>query len=339
MPFPVPAGIIISISILLAAGVAVYENPQVQQWVENSRRKLAMALHSLGDELHPNNARKSSRSDPSMNEDDSLEAEERRRRARQEILEKGRILEEKRNGKAKERSASSSFDSIVDKDGKLRTDLEKREAEATTSALEIPSNTEGLTRRHETQSAQGQAQPPPYEGIREATTNSENSPAPLPQPLDLESAMQSLIDVSDTASSHPSESILDLTPTSEFPDPDFSSPGSQGSQHVGDEAYPHQSEYFSFHTSPLSEQSEFYYMHPDHQGSAPPSSQEPQSRLSQQENASSTPSIAGSMDHINHVDADPDVASIDSLSEAGDGVATPSSWTDMGSQVSSDGHD
>ena len=37
-----------------AAAIAVYESPQARQFAEDLRRKIAIALHSLGDEINPN---------------------------------------------------------------------------------------------------------------------------------------------------------------------------------------------------------------------------------------------------------------------------------------------
>ena len=45
-------GIIIAASVLVAAGVAIYNDPQVQEWLETSRRKIATALSSLSEELN-----------------------------------------------------------------------------------------------------------------------------------------------------------------------------------------------------------------------------------------------------------------------------------------------
>ncbi|KAI9731171.1 MAG: hypothetical protein M1834_005364 [Cirrosporium novae-zelandiae] len=115
MPAPIAKGIIITAGIIIAAGIAVYESPEVQAWIVQQRRKLAAALRSLGDNVDPqnrnrqgafvqgqfnNNAARSS-PDASMNADDSPEAAERRRIKRLEILERGRILEEKRRERRK----------------------------------------------------------------------------------------------------------------------------------------------------------------------------------------------------------------------------------------------
>lgn len=118
-------------SVLIAAGIAVYENPQVRQWVDSSRRKIAVALHSLGDEISPRPPSRRSSADPSTRPDDSPEAEERRRRARHEILEKGRLLQEKRKLQKKaSNERSQSFDDLVDKDGSL---INEKEGASTTA--------------------------------------------------------------------------------------------------------------------------------------------------------------------------------------------------------------
>ncbi|KAH0417028.1 hypothetical protein KCU90_g13029, partial [Aureobasidium melanogenum] len=49
--------ILISLSILAAVGIAVYENPQVKEWVEEQRRKITEFLRTFGDELDPQSRR------------------------------------------------------------------------------------------------------------------------------------------------------------------------------------------------------------------------------------------------------------------------------------------
>lgn len=86
MAFNLPrTGIIITASVLVAAGIAFYENEHIREWILNYRRKLAIALHSLGDEIHPS-ARPRSNS-----QDDDEEAAESRRRRREEIVRLNRL--------------------------------------------------------------------------------------------------------------------------------------------------------------------------------------------------------------------------------------------------------
>jgi len=57
MPAAAVKGIIISISIITALGIAVLENPQVQQWLDQQRRHLAELLRTLGPDLDPQSRR------------------------------------------------------------------------------------------------------------------------------------------------------------------------------------------------------------------------------------------------------------------------------------------
>jgi len=49
----VVSGAIVVISVAVAAAIAVYESPQARQFAEDVRRRIAIALHSLGDEINP----------------------------------------------------------------------------------------------------------------------------------------------------------------------------------------------------------------------------------------------------------------------------------------------
>ncbi|KAI9374986.1 hypothetical protein BJX61DRAFT_540260 [Aspergillus egyptiacus] len=114
MPTPVAKGIVIGVAALVAAGIAVYESPQFRRWVNNSRRKVAIALHNLGDGVHPN---ETYQSDISMMEETGPAAEERRRIAREEIQRRRSVLEERQ--KKRSNSSLTTFDSLVDDNGHL----------------------------------------------------------------------------------------------------------------------------------------------------------------------------------------------------------------------------
>lgn len=125
------SGIIIAASIVVAAGIAIYESPQVRAWVDQSRRKIAVALHNLGDDIQPRRPSESS---------DDFECRKRRReelirRNRNELIRRAReegvavdLDELARIGgenveSAERRSRSDrtkSFDTIVGDDGMLR---------------------------------------------------------------------------------------------------------------------------------------------------------------------------------------------------------------------------
>ncbi|KAJ4289099.1 hypothetical protein N0V90_011441 [Kalmusia sp. IMI 367209] len=138
MPAPLAKGLIIAASVIVAAGIAIYESPQVRQWVDQSRRKIAVALHSLGDEIQPRR--------PSESSDDF---EERKRQKREEIVRKNRNdlikrareegiavdLDElarigqedfelaERRQRRKTNASQRSFDELVGSDGMLRKDI------------------------------------------------------------------------------------------------------------------------------------------------------------------------------------------------------------------------
>ncbi|RMZ74775.1 hypothetical protein DV737_g5742, partial [Chaetothyriales sp. CBS 132003] len=123
MPAPFAArGIIITVSVLAAAALAAYENELIRAWIDGARQRIAMGLHTLGDEIQPRTAASSSsRKDASMSEEKSDAADERRRQARADILERGRILEERRRKRrtlsgTAPASSSPSFDSLVGAD-------------------------------------------------------------------------------------------------------------------------------------------------------------------------------------------------------------------------------
>lgn len=129
-------GLIIAASVLVAAGIAFYENPQVRQWVDQSRRKIAIALYSLGDEIQPERS----------NSQSQRQSEEQRRRRREEIARRNRrelIRRAQEEGvavdldelarigseagdselgstNAQRSNASRSFDELVGSDGRLR---------------------------------------------------------------------------------------------------------------------------------------------------------------------------------------------------------------------------
>ncbi|KAF1912901.1 hypothetical protein BDU57DRAFT_521502 [Ampelomyces quisqualis] len=131
MPAPLAKGIIIAASIVVAAGIAIYESPQVRAWVDQSRRKIAVALHNLGDDVQPRRPSESS---------DDLELRKRKRdelvrRNRNELIRRAREegvavdldelarIGDESTEKAAQRSRADrtkSFDALVGGDGLLR---------------------------------------------------------------------------------------------------------------------------------------------------------------------------------------------------------------------------
>lgn len=333
-----PLGIIIAVSVIAAAGVAAYESPQVQEWIRQSRQKIAMALHSLGDDIHPR-SRSPRSSDSSMHEDPSDEAEARRRTARQEILERGRLmLERKRPRKSNGKQAKrDSFDNLVDEDGILKKDSEGAMAQSTAietrdqklidthhgsvgAPLQESADTPIALRHLGSKPETPQAQTDPFE-----TTYEEEMRQTWNMPLPLHAAL----------STHASKNLIDYTPTSEaVPYPDVSAPDSTHLTHPLD-----RSEYFasaSSHTLSRDEH-DYYYAHPENPFQPLPSQNTRPTQL-EVPSVSSAPSVAGSTEHIGASDADE--SSDDVLSEFGDGIRTPASaWTEVDSVIGSDaGH-
>lgn len=139
-------GIIVAASILVAAGIAFYENEAIRQWIDTYRQKIAMALHSLGDEINP----------PSRSTEEDEEAQRRRRQSiiRRNQLELVRRAREEgvavdldelaaiaRNYDAQHpelrRNPTRTFDDLVGSDGMLRDrDITAASTTATAAAEE-----------------------------------------------------------------------------------------------------------------------------------------------------------------------------------------------------------
>jgi hypothetical protein len=155
-------------SVLVAASIALYENEQVRIWVDNSRRKIAIALHSIGEEISPDSSSRS-RQHQNPADDDDPAAEELRRRRRSEIIRQNRAelfrkaseegvsvdldelaaagqdqYSEKYSEKERPGSVKSpSFDGLVGSDGRLRRERNSSD-QGVASAVEKP---EGLRQR------------------------------------------------------------------------------------------------------------------------------------------------------------------------------------------------
>ncbi|KAL8762110.1 MAG: hypothetical protein Q9184_001826 [Pyrenodesmia sp. 2 TL-2023] len=382
MPAPLAKGIIVSISLLLAAGLAVYEhNPQIKQWVDESRRKIAFALHNLGDDLDPPiSSRGNSFRDASAREDESAEAVERRRKARQEILERGRMMEERRRSQQARSIKSKSFDDLVDEGGKLKPEA----METTSTAAETHVEQPGLRNRsHEAQGAAlgsmlanpftdeahledssaaaapdhtttqrsrsssaatipaSPVRPPkePLEPFDQSTSDHlPQSPPPVPpkEPIpdlsaqlprfSFENQARLLVDTDDI-SNHPSEAHVDFTPAT--------SASSVAADLSELDHHPHpsnhsQSDFWSVHewaennSGPVR-----FYTPPRSEAAADePDEGKDDSRSSNGDATSET----GTGERISRVGS---VSDMSIMSEV-DGINTPGSWTEVGSQVSED---
>lgn len=127
------AGVVI-ISVAVAAAIAVYESPQARQFAEDVRRKIAIALHSLGDEINPQSRQ------PRFNRPEDAEGfmqssavpgvdadEESKRRQREELMywnavhlekqaKERKLREESSEKRPENKSRGSSFDDFLQED-------------------------------------------------------------------------------------------------------------------------------------------------------------------------------------------------------------------------------
>ncbi|KUJ10252.1 uncharacterized protein LY89DRAFT_710629 [Mollisia scopiformis] len=131
-PNPAAVGVVVAVSIVAAAAIAVYESPQARQFAEDVRRKIAIALHSLGDEINPQSRQprfnrpedaegflmSQAGADPGIDAD-----EESKKRQREELMYWNAVHLEKKekerqmNGTRPEnRSRGSSFDDFLHED-------------------------------------------------------------------------------------------------------------------------------------------------------------------------------------------------------------------------------
>ena len=288
----------VTVSVLVAAGVAVYQSPQFQEWMNNSRRKLAVALHNLGDEIQPRNATSPIQEDISMSEEVGEAAEERRRIARAEIMRRAALLESRRNSKDAQ-DALDSFDTLVDQDGHLRQQNKKNgggfDNNPVGSSTGVDTGAASQLRRGKLGDIDGN---------------------------------RLHLDVSDTVSHHPSESITQFTPTSEHTN------GEVLFDPFSDSPVRAQSPAISASTHTEDNESSVYYTHP-RQPDLIADLEEFSHGNQFQHEVSSAASTAGSFSHVHELT---DVSSDGTLSEFGapsaDGIATPASWSEVGSVVS-----
>ncbi|KAL9100618.1 MAG: hypothetical protein Q9163_004034 [Psora crenata] len=333
MPAPLAKGLLISLTLLFAAGVAVYENPHVRQWVDDSRRKVAIALHSLGDELAPSSEeRQNAPDDASTREDNSPGAVERRRQARQEILERGRLMEERRRAARQGKGRGASFDDLVDEHGALKRG---EEANAITTAAEAQPENGGL--RHRTVDSEaavlGSKLANPFEDEtfahfapsedhtdeKEAHSRASTPTLPASPPVPPKPAAyqpQRLLIDTDPASNHASEKTVGLTPTT------------SASSAAADLAELDQGER-KFSPASYWSVDEWAQNHSVHSLQSPPESSRA-SEMSRGVTPDLEGSLTGSLEHASQVGTD----DMDIMSEFGDGINTPGTWTEVGSQVS-----
>ncbi|KAL3438027.1 hypothetical protein BDV09DRAFT_192294 [Aspergillus tetrazonus] len=311
MPTPVAKGIIIGVAALVAAGIAVYESPQFRRWVNNSRRKLAMTLHNLGDDIHPGDGDSRYRNDISMTEEIGPAADERRRIAREEISRRRSILEERR--KKRSNSSLGTFDALVDENGRLLDLEDQGNPAANSTALDL-----GVSQ-------------PTHRGHQSDTPAAQSTVLFEAEPAPEQSKLQLSIPAPRSRAS--SVAGADFTPVSDVSEV----MASAVSQQSGDSARPRSSA--SSHTEGAF--SEVIYAHPDSMASGhAEDSRSPFSDLEGLRFPRSrpvTPPTPSTTDNFSHIAVDASSDGVLSEFEGSIGrVVTPASWSEVGSDVSSD---
>ncbi|KAJ0117890.1 hypothetical protein J7T55_014340 [Diaporthe amygdali] len=151
---------VIAVSVAVAAAIAIYESPELQRMATDLRRRIAMALHSLGDGIGP----ESSNGEPLFNRPEDAEGflqsgevdadDDTRRRQREELLywnamklsqelEKQTAENEKMKEREKLTHSGTTFDDFLREDESAN---EKGTYVFNTGA-DVRNNEDGLVRR------------------------------------------------------------------------------------------------------------------------------------------------------------------------------------------------
>lgn len=295
------AGFIITFSALVAAGIAVYESPQFRQWLDNSRRKLAQTLHNLGDEIQPRDSMSPMREDISMTEEVGEAAEERRRVIKEELEQRSASLIERRR-KTSDSSPPLSFDSLVDKEGRL---LDLDDDNYSASATVANSTAIDLGASQPVQRGKAAA---------DASGSKPQIDMPAFQPK--------------------TATPVQLTPTSETPDTGFGSTGVSRPQSRSSDSHTEGNSSASHYYAPPPP--EPFFDNDTHQDLRSPFSDLGSAGQASHPERPCTPSTTSDFSHVYESAAD---ASLDgTLSDLGrsEGVATPASWSEVGSVISND---
>lgn len=252
-------------------------------------------------------------------------------------------MEERRRSKQAAKGKAKSFDDLVDKDGALKVE----EPTAVSSAADAKPEESGLRHRNTESGAatRGSAHADPFEiGVQAIDATQEqmsdpvsrsgtpthptssaspptlrDSPAspPVPPKPAAYQPLRLLIDVEEI-SNHPSEQLLDLTPTTS------ASSAAADLAELNDASRPPRTNYWSVNEWAQNGAPAFY---------SPPQSEAAGIIDERTENCTDV-SHAGTGEHASQVgseDMDMDVLSDDEAM-----ISTPLSWTEVGSQVSED---
>jgi hypothetical protein len=359
----IATGAIVVVTIAVAAAVAIYESPEVRQFAEDCRRKVAVALQSLSEEIHPNPESREPQQ-PRFNRPEdahgfyqsSAEAgvvadEDSKRRQREELmywnqvhLEKKEREEKKRREQEgeKNRSRGSSFDDFLHEDSNA-----EKGTYVYNSGANIHGNTEGLVQR--TQGVRGLDRGAVYGNpfgdenhIEIEEQQAMDATLMCPEP----SEMSDIYGAEDRPTRASTQTLAreEPQPLIDISEPFSPSPVVEQSEQA-EEAWneslytsgvqAHPDAFASIHAWADNSQNAGFY------SPLPVTPHGAMSEVSDLEHVSGdiTPtdstSLAGSgFDVGNASSADGEGRDFDELSEEGDGVHTPGSWSEVGSVVS-----
>ena len=363
-------GAIIVVTVVAAAAIAVYESPEIRQFAEECRRRIAIALHSLGDEINPRSQSESQQPRYNRPEDaegflqSSAEAgvdadEASRRRQREELmywnqmrLEKMQKEKEKEKEKSKEQNHTrgSSFDDFLHEDhtaekgtyiynsgtdiyGDAEEGLLRRRREGVrgldrSTAFANPFADENQIEMDEQRATDRSLMSPEHSELSEDLYGASDDIKPSRESTNTLAQEEQLVDISESTASPAlpelvsepvSSPAIQELPTNSYHE-DTSMTGQDGeSAYAAIHAWADNSHHASFY-SPLP-------VTP----AAPLSVASDPESLDGQATPTDSASMAGSGEDVGRDDA----SSVNGvMSEDGDGMNTPGSWTEVGSVVS-----
>jgi len=368
MAMPVAKGVVVIVSLAAAAAIAVYESPQARQFAEDLRRRIAIALHSLGDDINPSSQQ------PRFNRPEDAEGfmqsqgsgevgvdadEESKRRQREELMYWNAVHLEKLAKEKKlaedrpaNKSRGSSFDDFLQQDHSAEkgTFVYNTGADLNTEAED------GLRQRGLRGLNRGSLYANPFgdeHGIELDEQRAMDASLISPDESEKFEVMSDLYSASEApkrsrkTSATISEQLID---TSEpVPDPPTSYPMMEDAMMAETTNYTNmasqESPYASIHAWADNTNQSFYSplpvtpraATPPHLDLAPgsPTFSDPDVSIpgSGQVTPTDSASLAGSGEEVwgprSGATSDADVMSVD-----GDGISTPGTWTEVGSVVS-----
>ncbi|KAI9819775.1 MAG: hypothetical protein M1826_001084 [Phylliscum demangeonii] len=363
MPAPLAKGLVLAATVLVAAGLAIYENPDVQEWLERTRRKIASALYNVGDDRYDQpQQHQYHHAATSAHDDEKVAwAVEAARRKRDEILasryHRDRLIsqQEQRTANLK-RATETGYDAAGD-DNHRRTSfsgfLKQDETGAytlqNTSAEPVPP-TEGMTARLRTAADRAEANQDPDAAQAVASSRSsitlrsneaeDEDPEPLVR-IHTAAAPDSRASSVMVATPLSTISTTTLGAVYALPAHEPSSSPEAVPDALGRSAYFSVDEWIDDRSSspamaaalvnyqslvPLAATPLAAASDPLHAPSRSPPSLSPAP-------AASSPSIAGSIDDLMH-DVQSRCSDVISVMSDFSGIPTPGTWTEVGSEVS-----